>query len=176
MDGAADVHSVEALLEWHAALCVFQAETQEALASVALEIQRSDAWLDERLHDWQREARAAEEEVVRCKAELANRRTPDYSGRTPDCSVQEENLWAAKRRLEIAHDQMEVVRRWYHRLPKLINEAYDGPARRLSSMMEADLPRGLAMLKNQIRSLEAYLNLHPEQVPAPPPAPSKEPT
>src|SRR5258708_39755380 len=100
MEGSADVHSIEALRDWHAALCVFRAEAMEALASVALEIQRADAWLDDQLRYWQREVRDCEEGVVRAKTELANRRFPDYSGRIPDCSVQEENLWKAESRLD----------------------------------------------------------------------------
>jgi hypothetical protein len=172
MTGGADVQSLEALIDWHAALCVFRTDALEALASVALEIQRADAWLDDRLRDWQREARDAEQEVVRYKAELANRKLPDFSGRIPDCSVQEENLRLAVRRLEHARERIETVRKWYQRLPKMIQEVYDGPARHLSNFLEAELPRGIALLKNRIGSLEAYLNVRGEA--PPPPAASEE--
>ena len=170
MNEAASVHSIEALYEWHAALCVFRTEALEALASVSLEIQRADAWLDDQLRHWQRAARDAEEEVVRAKTELFNRRFPDYAGRIPDCSVQEEALWAAEDRLQHAHDQIAIVRQWYQRMPKMISEAYDGPSRHLANFLEAELPRGLATLKARIANLEAYVNLKPEHVPSAPPA------
>ena len=169
MTGQAAVHSIDLLQEWHNALCVFREEAMEALASVALEIQRTDFWLDEQLHGWQREARDAEEQVVRYKAELANRKFPEFSGRIPDCSLQEENLWKAQRRLEFARDQIDVVRRWYTRLPKLVEEAYSAPSRRLTHFLEGDLPRALAQLKERIRSLDAYVNIRPEQVALPAP-------
>ncbi len=169
MTGPAAVDSITLLEEWHAAVCVFRTEAVEALASVALEIQRADLWLDEQLRGWQRAARDAEEDIVRYKAELANRRTPDYSGRIPDCSEQEENLRRAKGRLENARDQIEVVRRWYTKMPKLIEEAYSSSARHLANFLEGDLPRALALLKERIRSLDAYVNLRPEQMAAKPP-------
>jgi hypothetical protein len=167
MTGPAAVNSIDLLEEWHAALCVFRAEALEALASIALEIQRADFWLDERFRGWQHEARDAEELVVRYKAELANRSFPDHSGRIPDCSLQEDNLRKAKDRLENAREQIEIVRRWHTRMPKLVEEASSGPFRHLMNFLEGDLPRALALLRERIRSLDAYVNLRSEQVAAP---------
>lgn len=172
MNGSAGVHSLEALLAWHASLCIFRTDASEAMASVALEIQRADSWFEDRLRHWQNAARDAEEEVARAKAELSNRRFPDFSGRIPDCSVQEEALWKAESRLEYTRDQIEVVRRWCQRLPRMIGEAYEGPARHLINFLEGDLQRGTALLKNQIASLDAYLNLQSERVPAAPAPPA----
>lgn len=171
MNGSASVHSLEALYDWHAALCIFRTEALESLASIALEIQRADNWLDDQLRGWQREVRDADEQVLRCKTELANRKFVDSSGRMPDCSVQEEALDRAEKRLEHAREQIEVVRQWYYRLPKMINEEYEGPARRITNFLEAEVPRGLATLNSQITSLEAYLNLKSEQLPKAPIAP-----
>jgi hypothetical protein len=173
MTGPAAVHSIELLQEWHAALCIFRTEAMESLSAIALEIQRTDAWLDEKLRGWQREARDAEELVVRYKAELANRRFPDFSGRIPDCSLQEENLLKAERRLEYARDQIDIVHRWYTRMPKLVEEASSAPSRHLANFLEGELPRALAVLTERIRSLEAYVNVQPQQVAAPK-APGKE--
>lgn len=173
MSGSADVHSLDALVDWHAALCAYRTEASESMSAVALEIQRADSWLDDKGRFWQQQAREAEEDVVRYRAELQNRKFPDASGRIPDCSVQEENLWAAEARLERCRDQIEIVRRWYQKLPKMINEEYDVPARHLINFLEGDLPRGIALLKNQIASLESYLNLKAEHV-APPPSPPAE--
>jgi len=170
MNGSASVNSLEALRDWYAALCVFRTEALESLTSISLEIQRVDTWLDEQLRSWQQAARDAEEDVVRYKAELVNRRHVNFAGRVPDCTVQEENLQNAESQLQYTRDQIEVVRRWFHLMPKMIDEEYTGPARRLINLLEGDLPRGLAMLKGQIASLEAYLNIRAEQVPQPPPS------
>lgn len=170
MSDSASVHSLEALRDWYASLCVFRVDAVESLSAINMEIQRSDAWLDDYLRHWQREKRYAEEELLRAKNELANRQIPNFNGRIPDCSVQEENLAQAERRLEFIHDQIDVVRRWMVRLPKLIDEAYLGPARHLMNLLEIEMPRGIALLKNQIGSLESYLNIKTDQVPSPPPA------
>jgi len=159
MNGSASVESIAALRDWHAALGTFRTEAVESLASAALEIQRADAWLDDHLHFWQRAARDADEEILRCKNELAQRRFVDFAGRIPDCTVQEEALWKAERRGQYVRDQIEVVQRWYHRMPKMINEEYGGASRRFSNFLEGDVVRGLALLQNQIASLEAYANL-----------------
>jgi hypothetical protein len=167
MAGPAAVNSIDLLQEWHSALCVFRAEALEALASIALEIQRTEFWLDEKLRGWQREARDAEELVVRCKAELSTRSYPDLSGRVPDCSLQEDNLRRAKDRLDNAREQIEIVGRWSTKMPKLVEEASSGPRRHLMNFLEGELPRALAQLTERIRSLDAYVNLRPEQVGAP---------
>lgn len=176
MNGQANVNAIDVLQDWHAALCVYRTEALEALASINLEIQRAEFWLDERLQFWQREARDADEDVIRCKAELANRRFPDFSGRIPDCSQQEENLWRAEARLEHAREQIDVVRHWYTKMPKLVEEAYSGSAHHLMNFLEGDLLRGLAQLKHQIRSLDAYVNLRTEHVVSRPVETPKEPT
>jgi hypothetical protein len=175
MNGSANVDSLEALREWHAALCVFRAEVVESLASVNQEIQRSDAWLDDQMRHWQSLARDAEEDVLRCKNDLANRKFEDFSGRMPDCSVQEEALWKAEKRLDYIREQIVVVRRWMTKLPKLISEAWDGASRHLSNFLEAELPRGIALMNSQITALEQYLHIKPpESAPAAPPAAAKE--
>jgi hypothetical protein len=175
MNGSANVHSLEALRDWHAALCIFQTDASEALASIALEIQRAENWLDEQMNRWQRELREAEEDVVRAKMELSQRRYEDFGGRVPDCSVQEENLWQAEKKVQFIRSQIEIVRRWYNRMPKMVSEAYDAPSRHLMSFLEAELPRGIALLKNQIGSLESYLNLRAEHVAPPPPVTPSDP-
>jgi len=174
MNLAANVHSLETLRDWHAALCIYRDEAMVALSSIAMEIQRADGWLEEMLHGWQREQREAEEEILRCKAELNARNVPDATGRIPDCSQQEEALWRAERKLEYIHHQIEVVRRWFVKLPKMVSEAYEGPSRHLMNFLEAELPRGIAMLGSQITALDAYLNIRPEETPAAPAPPTQK--
>jgi hypothetical protein len=170
MNGA-DVHAIDALEDWHNALCLFREDASESLSSVALEIRRAFDWIDEEGKAWQGEVRDAEEAVVRAKAELAQRKTPDYSGRIPDTSVQEENLARAKARLRFAEGQVEVCRKWALRLPKMISEEYDGRSRRLNNFLEADLPTAIAHLNTRIQSLHAYTQVKPTEAKPASPAP-----
>lgn len=176
MSPGADVQAIDALQDWHNALVAYHTEAVESLGSIALEIRRAYDWIDEEARAWKHEKRDAEEEVLRAKNELAQRKTPDYAGRLPDTSVQEENLARAKRRLEFAEDQIEICRKWSQRLPKMISEEYEGPARRLMNFLEADLPGAIAKLSNQIERLHEYTAIVPTGPgPAPPPMPEGTP-
>ena len=125
MNAGADVGSLAALHDWYAALAEFRTEAQGALTSLALSLQRAEHWLGEQAQFWRRRIRACEEDVTQAKTELMNRQYADFSGDTPDCTVQEENLARAKARLRFAEEQVEVCRKWSLRLPKMISEEYD---------------------------------------------------
>jgi hypothetical protein len=180
MADGADVRSIDAVRDWHAALAAYGDNLSEALAGVELEIRRSYDWLHDQLAAWRKAVRECEEEVVQAKAELAARKFPDWSGREPDTTVQEKALRAAKARLEHAEDQVARARSWIARLPKLVEEAYTGPSRRLGAFLEAELPKGLAGLDRRIAALETYAGLRADYAPgpsatsvnAPPPVPA----
>jgi hypothetical protein len=163
----ADVRSIEALREWHAALTAYGEVLAEALAGINLEIRRASDWLEEQLVRWQRAVRDCEEEVTRARAELAQRKMPTWDGREPDCTVQEKNLRKAQARLAHAEEQVLKCRQWIARLPKQIDEIYTGAARRLANFLDAELPKGLAELARRIAVLESYAGLRPDYAPGP---------
>ncbi len=167
MKSSADVRSIPAVRQWQAALAAYADALDEALAGVELELRRVQEWLQEQLDHWKQAVREREEEVVRAKAELAQRRFPGWDGREPDCTVQLKNLRRAEARLEHAQEQIARIRRWQVRLPKLIEEVYRGPANRLRRLLEAVVPHGLADLERRLQSLEAYAGLRPDYAPAP---------
>jgi hypothetical protein len=174
----ADVRSIDAVRDWYAALTTYGETLAEAMSGVELEIRRGFDWLAEQSDVWKRAVRDCERDVTQAKAELASRRFPDFSGRMPDTTVQEKALRVAKARLEYAEDQVERVRAWSGRLPKMIEESYRGPAHRLVTFLELDLPKGRAGLDRRIGALESYAGLRPDYAPAPsatapPPAPAK---
>ncbi|HEV3439746.1 MAG TPA: hypothetical protein VG122_20440 [Gemmata sp.] len=182
MADGADVRSIDAVRDWHAALAEYGDGLAEALAGVELEIRRAHDWLEEQLGRWQRAIRDYEEEVTRAKAELSQRKFPTWDGREPDCTVQEKALRLAKARLEHAEDQVEKCRRWLGRLPKMVDEVYVGASRRLANFVEAELPKGLADLARRVAALESYSGLRPDYAPTPmgssvaasPPSPSPQ--
>ncbi len=163
----ADVRSIDAVRDWHAALAGYGEMLAEALAGVEMEIRRANEWLDEQRERWRRSIRECEDEVTRAKAELSQRKLPTWDGRDPDCTVQERNLRRAKAHLEHAEDQVERCRQWMGRLPKLIDETYTGSSRRLANLLEADLPKWLADLSRRIMALEAYAEERLDYAPAP---------
>jgi hypothetical protein len=158
----ADVRSIDALRDWYAALADYADTLAEGLAGVALEIRRAHDWVGEQLTRWQRAVRECEDGVTRAKAELSQRKFPNWDGREPDCTVQEKNLRLARARLQHAEDQVVKCRQWLARMPKMIDEVYTGPSRRLGNMLEADLPKGLSELDRRLTALELYAGLRPD--------------
>ena len=167
MADGADVRSIDAVRDWHAALIDYGDTLSEALAGVELEIRRAHDWLGEQLSRWQHSIRERQEEVTRARAELAQRKLPTFDGREPDCSVQEKALRLAKAKLEHAEEQVDKCRRWLGRLPKLVDELYVGPSRRLGNFVEGDLPKALSDLARRVAALESYAQLRPDYAPAP---------
>jgi hypothetical protein len=158
----ADVRSIDAVRDWHTTLANYADSLSEALAGVELEIRRAFDWLEEQQALWKQAIRDGEEEVVQAKAELSQRKFKTWDGREPDCTVQERALRRAKARLEHAEEQVERVRQWIGRLPKVIDEVYRGAGQRLKNFLEDDLPKGQSELARRIASLEVYAGLRPD--------------
>src|SRR5215471_3921041 len=112
MADAAEVRSIDAVREWHAALATYGETLSEALAGVELEIRRAYDWIAEQGALWKKAVRDCEEEVTRAKAELQQRKFATWDGREPDCTVQERNLRQARARLEHAEEQVVKCREW----------------------------------------------------------------
>jgi hypothetical protein len=167
MPDGADVRSIDAVRDWHAALAEYGDMLAESLAGIALEIRRAQEWLNEQLALWKQAVRKCEEDVTRAKAELSQRKFPTWDGREPDCTVQEKNLKRARARLEHAEDQVEKCRQWIGRFPQAIDEVHTGPSRRLGNFLEADLPKGQAELARRIAALEVYAGLRSDYAPGP---------
>jgi hypothetical protein len=167
MADAADVRSIDAVREWHAALTEYGEILAESLAGVELEIRRARDWLEEQLGRWQRAIKDCQEDVTRAKAELSQRKFTTWDGREPDCSVQEKALRLAKAKLEHAEEQVVKCRQWIGRLPKMVDELYVGASRRLGNFIEAELPKGLADLGRRVAALENYASLRPDYNPTP---------
>jgi hypothetical protein len=155
---SARVSSLDALVDLKAALCIFTAEAREALSALEMEIRRSQLWLDEQLKYWRDAVGQCEDAVFQAKQELTRRRMMRIGDRPPDTSEQEEALQLAQARLAHAEDKVEKTRRWLRLLPEAIIE-YEGPARQLAGVLEADMPKADALLESKIASLEAYVQL-----------------
>ena len=59
-------------------------------------------------------------------------------------------------RLREAEAKVEKTRQWQNLLPRAVAE-YEGPARQLMGMLDADLALGVAILDRKIDALDAYL-------------------
>jgi chromosome segregation ATPase len=169
MTQSARVSSIDALKALHAALARFGPEAQEALGAAEIEIRRVSDYLHDQLQHWQRRVERCQEDVNRARADLAHARALRQGERTGYVE-QEIALRKAQTRLREAEEKVVTVRRWLVHLPQAINQ-YEGPARRLAGLLDADLKQGLAILEHKIAALEAYVAL---DAPAAPPAMASE--
>lgn len=164
----ARVNSLDALSDFRATLCTFGKEASDLLASVQLAIQKTQDWLDGQVDYWKRETARWEDAVIQAKIELSRRKAMRIGDRAPDCTEQEAILKKARFRLEEAQEKLAKCKRWVPQLRRDIDE-YQGPARQLSSFLEADQQRALVWLDQKIDALDRYINLRAPAAAAPPP-------
>src|SRR5262245_31558748 len=107
MSESAHVSSVEAVKGFREALCAFGVDAQGALGAAAREIRRTLDGLGAQLKYWVQQVRACEEEVVRAKAALVQRRWGHSEGRGPGTTEQEIALRKAQQRLREAQEKVE---------------------------------------------------------------------
>lgn len=158
MSETARVASLEALTDFRAALCAFGEDAKEILASVQMAIQRTQDFVDDQARLWQTEVRRGEDAVAAAKTELARRKMMRVGDRAPDCVEQEKALRQALARLEHAREKLVISRRWAPALKREVDE-YNGPARRLANFLETEQAQALALLRQKLDALEAYVNL-----------------
>jgi chromosome segregation ATPase len=166
MSQSARVGSIDALKALRAALARFGPDAQEALGAAEIEIRRVFDFLHDQLKYWQRQVEKRREDVNRARADLAHARAIRQSERTGYIE-QEIALRKAQMQLREAEEKVVVVKRWLLHLPQAINE-YEGVARRLGGLLDADFKQGIVLLENKIAILEAYAEVQVSEPPVPP--------
>jgi chromosome segregation ATPase len=166
MSQSARVNSLDALKALHAALSRFGPEGQEALGAAEIEIRRTFDFLEEQLKAWRQQVEKRQEDVNRARADLAHARAL-RQGERSGYVEQEIALNKARKRLREAEEKVVAVKRWLLHLPQAVGE-YEGPARRLAGLLDADLKQGLALLDNKIAALEAYMAVQAAETPPSP--------
>lgn len=169
MSQSARVGSIDALKALHAALARFAPDAQEALGAAEMEIRRVFDYLHEQLKYWQRQVEKRREEVNRARVDLTHARAV-RQGERSGYVEQEIALRKAQMQLREAEEKVVIVKRWLLHLPQAVNE-YEGPARRLAGLLDADLKQGIALLESKIAALEAYTEIHVAEPPPPPTSP-----
>ena len=155
MNPSAHVSSLAALSDFRSGLCTFAEEARNALITLDMEVRRAVDWLHGQLEFWKKEVRAAEDETMLARNDLVRKRMMRIGDRPPDTSEQERVLARAKQRLEHAEEKLARTRHWVQTLPDEIQE-FTSPSRALADIVEADLPKVVALLERKIESLEAY--------------------
>jgi chromosome segregation ATPase len=156
----AQVHAVERLAEFKAALQIFTDKAKDSMSGNQMQIRRSLDWLDSQLQLWKTEIRKAEEAVFQAKQELARRKMMRISDRPPDTTAQEKELRKAQARLAYAEEKRDNTKAWLRQFPGDV-EDYDGRARPFQDTLEMDLVKMILFLEQKIAALEAYRQINP---------------
>jgi len=152
---SANLHSTQALQELKAALHQFSAETKASLDQVQAEMRRSEAWLADRLTNWQRECRQREDAVRQASTMLARCQASRDRDRPVDCSRYQDALRLAQAQLREATAELQNVQRWRSQVQQAAQQA-ELEMRRLIGLLGHDLPKGNALLEGMLGALAGY--------------------
>jgi hypothetical protein len=159
MARSAKVTSIDVIEHFAAALNSFGEDAKTALDGIDMEVRRALNWIQREQKDyWTQRIRKGWDEVNIARKEL-ERKMMFYPGDDrPSCHDERLALEKAKRRLQIAQEKVEAVKRWSHRADREVNE-YIGAVQQLKRWMDFDLPQGQADLARMARALEDYVAL-----------------
>jgi len=159
MSTPANVRSIDALERLAVALQVFQQEASAAVDDLTMDMQRAIQWVQyDQKEYWTDQIRRAEAEVTEAKLNLERRKLFRIGDREPTCDEEKKALDAAKRRLGMAREKLEAVRRWSRLLVREAIDCKSGTAP-LKRWLETDAPQAVALLKRMTGALESYVDL-----------------
>ncbi len=164
MSPSANILSVQVLDDFRAALLRYSSDVSQSLEAAAMEIQRTLAWLAERVAYWQAEVRRLQEVVRQAREALQRCRSSgskDKSGRSrePDCGRYERALQEAERQLREAEMQLRTALMWQQRVQQAA-DTYQREARRMADQIHNDLPKATAMLSRTTAILQGYVAMN----------------
>jgi hypothetical protein len=155
-----DVRSIDTLAFVKGALAAFAHEAGQALAEMELQGQRGIDWVTvERAAYWKAEIRRRGDAVNQAIKDLEHCRTFKKVGdNAPSCVEEKKALAKARRRLEIAEEKAQLVRRW---TPVVLQQFRETCVRltRFREVIDLDCPRAMAELERMLRALDAYQNV-----------------
>ena len=151
MGEAANVRAIRTLGDLSLALGKFKGETQDALKSAGIEIRQTLEWLQSRVQYWRRQVELWEEEVDRLRQDLARCREDEDN----DCGGYEEEVAEARRRLQDAHENLQIAHQWMRRV-ETVAQQYHIKARRLYQLTTNHTDAARTILAGKRAELERY--------------------
>ena len=156
MSSPAQITSTDAVRQFKFALEEFQGEAREAVTQLLLEMRRAVDWIEhDRARYWPRELQRASDALLQARNDLER---CEMSLRPEDkrsCYEQKIAVEKAKRRLRLTEDKVRAVRRWRLALAREVDD-FQGRLAKLSSCLDMDLPRALAVLERMATALDRY--------------------
>ena len=165
MAQAANVLSIQALKDFRVALINFAEEAQSVLGGVDMELKRMRDWLErDQLGYWQTQVKRRHEAMMTARTELHRRKISQQGSDAVSDTEQKEALREAQRRLRVAEEKVEIIKKLIPILQHAMVE-YTARASPLADHLSSGMDRSLGSLEKMIESLEAYLALQAPSAP-----------
>lgn len=156
---SANLRSIEALHQFRAALIVFVDDASLAVQTMMMELQRSFEWVErEQPYYWNAQLKKAFDLVAQTRSSLETCRMRTVAGQRSSCIEEKQAFARAKRRLQDCQDQMKALRSWANQVRHDADE-FRGRLAGLQTLLEADLPKAIALLEKAITILESYADI-----------------
>ena len=154
----ANVASIEALRQFRAALIKFSADVEAALLTLELESRRPVEWMEgDRSRYWPQQARKASEQVSEARVALERCQVRISSEDARYCYDERKALEKAKRRLQLAEEKVQSLRRWRVEMRKAVEELQVQLAR-TKHYLEGDFTKAIAALDRMATALDRYVH------------------
>jgi len=160
MSRSANVLSTQTLTDFKITLCNFGEEARNALSGVEMELRRTRDWLErDQLGYWQAQVKRRQQDLTQARADLHKRKISQQGSDAVSDTEQKEALRDAQRRLGIAEEKVELIRKKL--IPFLHHEIaeYHSHSQPLGDHLSGGFERSIAAMEKMIAALEMYLAL-----------------
>lgn len=159
MADSANVRSIASLRDFEGSLVQFYDVATRAATNMQQQAQRMLQWLElDRPGFWKRQMELGHQNLAEARTRLTQcmmRRTGDFK---PSCYDEKKAVEKAKRDLEYARAQTEVVKKWAVKARHEVEE-FNGRQAQLMRLLEGDVPRMCALLQRLVATLERYTTI-----------------
>ena len=166
MSRSANVLSTQTLKDFKLTLINFGEEARNALSGVEMELRRVRDWLErDQLGYWQSQVKRRQEELMQARAELHKRKISQQGSDAVSDSEQKEALRDAQRRLRIAEEKVELIKK--RLIPFLHHEIaeYHSHSQPLGDHLAGGFERSIGAMEKMVVALESYLALRVPSAP-----------
>ena len=153
---AANITSIEAIRLFATAMMAFEDGAEDATVQLELEARRPVAWIDELSAYWPKEVRKASDSLSEARISLEKCELTINAEDRRSCIDERKALEKAKRRLRLAEEKVQAVRRWKVQIRKEVEE-FQVQIAKLRQFLESDLVRSITSLKRMSEALEQYV-------------------
>jgi hypothetical protein len=165
MTKAANVLSVQTLKDFKLVMCNFAEEARNSLSGVDMELRRMRDWLErDQLGFWQAQVKKRSEDLMQARADLHRRKISQQGSDAVSDAEQKEALREATKRLRVAEEKVQLVRKLVPMLHHAIDE-YHSHSQPLGDHLSGGFERSVLGLERMIGSLESYLALRAPAAP-----------